>query len=85
MAGACLRDGKTKIISREARLYIILRKRTLIDKNEAKQAVKRIDKIIQEWEENWLESREAIELLIPDLKIITTYFDKIQDPEEEES
>jgi len=57
----------------------------LIDKNEAKQAVKRIDKIIQEWEENWLESREAIELLIPDLKIITTYFDKIQDPEEEES
>ena len=28
--GACLRDGKTKIISREARLYIILRKRTLM-------------------------------------------------------
>ena len=85
MRGACLRDGKTKIISRDARLYIILRKRTLIDKNEAKQAIKRTDRIIQEWGENYIGSREAIELLAPDLKTIICYFETIQGPEEEES
>jgi len=50
----------------------------LIDKNEASEAVKRIDKIIQEWEENWIESREALELLIPDLKTIICYVERIQ-------
>ena len=54
-------------------------------KNEAKEAIKRIDKVIQQWEENWLDSREVLELLIPDLKIITTYFERTQDSEEEES
>jgi hypothetical protein len=47
-------------------------------KNEAIKAIRRVDKIIQEWEENWLESREAIELLIPDLKTIICYFEIIQ-------
>ena len=53
-------------------------------KNEAKKAIKRIDKIIQKWEEHWIESREAIELLVPDLKTIICYFERIQNPEEEE-
>jgi len=57
----------------------------LIDKNEAREAIKRIDKILQEWEENWIESREVIELLLPDLKIIICYFERIQNSEEEES
>ncbi|GAI88448.1 unnamed protein product [marine sediment metagenome] len=52
-------------------------------KNEAKEAIKRIDKIIQEWEENWLDSREALELLVPDLKTIICYFEIIQDKVEE--
>ena len=54
-------------------------------KNEAKKAIKRIDKIIQKWEEHWIESREAIELLVPDLKTIICYFERTQVPEEEES
>ena len=49
------------------------------DKNEVMEAVKRIDRIIQEWEENYIESREALELLAPDLKTIICYFEKIQD------
>lgn len=53
--------------------------------NEAKEAIKRIDRIVQEWEENRIGSREAIELLIPDLKTITCYLETIQDPEKEES
>jgi len=48
-------------------------------RNEAMEAIKRIDKTIQEWEENWLDSREALELLIPDLKTIICYFEIIQD------
>ncbi len=49
------------------------------DKNEAREAIKRIDKIIQEWEENWLKSREMVELLVPDLKTIICYVESIQD------
>jgi len=52
-------------------------------KNEAMEAIKRIDKIIQEWEENWIESRETIELLAPDLKTVIRYFERLQDKEEE--
>ena len=48
-------------------------------KNEAAEAIKRIDKIIQEWEENNIESREMIELMVPDLRIIICYFERIQD------
>ena len=48
--------------------------------NEAKGAIKRIDKIIQQWEEHWLDSREALELLVPDLKTVICYVEKIQDP-----
>jgi len=47
------------------------------------EAIKRIDKIIQKWEENWIESREAIELLAPDLKIVICYFERLQDKEKE--
>ena len=49
------------------------------DKNEAKEAIKRIERIIWEWEENWLESREAIELLVPYIKTIICYIESIQD------
>ena len=55
------------------------------DKNEAAEAIKRMDKIIQQWEEHWLDAREALELLVPDLKIIICYVERIQDPEEGES
>jgi len=55
------------------------------DKNEAAEAIKRIEKIIQKWEEKWLDAREALELLVPDLKTIICYVERIQDPEEEES
>jgi len=48
----------------------------LIDKNEAKEAIRRVDRIIQEWEQNRLGDHETIELLIPDLKIIITHFEK---------
>lgn len=48
-------------------------------KNEAAEAIKRVERIIREWEETWLDSREAIELLVPDLKTIICYFEKIQD------
>ena len=51
--------------------------------NEASEAIKRIDRIIWEWEENWIDSREAIELLVPDLKKIICYFKRIQDNVEE--
>ena len=54
-------------------------------KNEAAEAIKRIDKIIQEWEENRLGSREALELLVPDLKTVICYVERIQTPEEGES
>jgi len=55
---------------------------TLNYKNEVKEAIKRVERIIWEWEENWLESREAIELLAADLKIIITYFERTKDSEE---
>jgi len=60
------------------------KKRTLIDKNEAKEAIKRVDRIIQEWEEKNIESREMIKLLVPDLKTIICYFERIQNKINEE-
>ena len=54
-------------------------------KNETSEAIKRVERIIQEWEEHWLDSREVLEMIVPDLKTIICYFEKIQDPEKEES
>jgi len=54
-------------------------------KNEAIEAIRRVDRIIQEWEENRLGSREALELLVPDLKTVVCYVERIQNPEEGES
>lgn len=54
------------------------------DKNEAREAIKRIERIIQEWEENYIDSREAIELLVPDLKMLICYVERIQIPKKEE-
>jgi len=68
----CIRDRK-KIGEKMAR------KRTLNYKNEASEAIKRVERIIQKWEENWLKNHEALELLIPDLKTIICYFERIQD------
>ena len=62
-----------------------MRRIQVLMKNEAAEAIKRIERIIQEWEENWIESREALELLIPDLKTVIYYIERSQDPEEEES
>jgi len=60
------------------------KKRTLIDKNEAKEAIKRVDRIIQEWEGKNIESREMVKLLVPDLKTIICYFERIQNKINEE-
>lgn len=57
----------------------------MLMKNEAKKAIKRIDNIIQKWEEHWIESSEAVELLVPDLKTIICYLERTREPEEEES
>jgi hypothetical protein len=54
-------------------------------KNEASEAIKRIDKIIQKWEEHWLDAREVLEMIVPDLKTVICYVERSQDPEEEES
>jgi len=54
-------------------------------KNEPVEAIKRIDKIIQQWEEHWIDSREALELIVPDLKTIICYVERIQDSEKERS
>ena len=54
-------------------------------KNETSEAIKRVERIIQKWEEHWLDSCEALELIVPDLKTIICYFERIQDPEKEES
>ena len=43
------------------------------------EPIKRIDRIIQEWEENRVGSRDTVELLIPDLKTIIYHFGIIQD------
>lgn len=47
-------------------------------KNEAIEAIRRVDRIIQEWEENRIGDHETVELLIPDLKTIICYFEIIQ-------
>jgi len=46
---------------------------------EENETIKRIDKIIQEWEETWLDSGKMVELLVPDLKKIICFFERIQD------
>lgn len=47
--------------------------------NEAKQAATRMDRIIEQWEENNMDAREALELLTPDIKIIIPYVELLQD------
>ena len=51
--------------------------------NEAKKAIRRVDRIIQEWEENRIGDHETIELLAHDLKTIICYFERIQDKVDE--
>jgi hypothetical protein len=48
-------------------------------KSETSEAIKRVERIIWEWEENWLDAREALELLVPDIKTIICYVESIQD------
>ncbi len=48
-------------------------------KSETSEAIKRVERIIWEWEENWLDAREALELLVPDMKTIICYVERIQD------
>jgi len=47
--------------------------------NEAKQAAIRMDRIIEQWEENNMDAREALELLAPDIKMIIPYVEILQD------
>jgi len=51
-------------------------------KNEAIEAIRRVDRIIQEWEENRIGDHEMVELLVPDLRTIICYFERLQDKEE---
>ncbi len=48
-------------------------------KSEISEAIKRVERMIWEWEENWLDAREALELLVPDIKTIICYVESIQD------
>ena len=48
-------------------------------KSETSEVIKRVERIIWEWEENWLDAREALELLVPDIKTIICYVESIQD------
>lgn len=47
--------------------------------NEALQAIKRIARILHEWEENRIASHAALELLDPDLKIIIPFVEIFQE------
>ena len=51
---------------------------------ELKEALVRANRIIDQWEENELESYEAMELLAPLLKTITAHFER-EDPAAESS
>jgi len=51
-----------------------------MNKGEAKEALVRANRIIDQWEENELESYEAMELLAPLLKTITAHFERVLDP-----
>lgn len=51
---------------------------------ETSEAIKRIDRLIQEWEENYIDGREMVVLLMPDLKTIICYFERIQIPKKKE-
>ena len=57
---------------------------SLLRKNEATKAIKRIENIIQKWEDHWIDSREALELIVPDLKMLICYVERIQIPKKEE-
>lgn len=46
--------------------------------NEANEAIKRVEKIIQQWEDNWLDSRETLELIVPDLEKIICYVERLR-------
>ena len=50
-----------------------------MSKEETQEALEKANKIIDEWKENLIESREAMELIAPLVESITTYFEKIQD------
>jgi len=60
------------------------KKQILIDKNEAREVIKRIERILQEREENYIDAREALELLVPDLKMLICYVERIQISKKEE-
>ena len=48
-------------------------------KNETSEAIKRVERIIQKWEDHWLDAREALEMMVPDIKAIICYVESIQD------
>jgi hypothetical protein len=49
------------------------------DKLKAIKAIKRINNIIYEWEENKIESRTALELLDPDIKTLISHIEKVHE------
>jgi len=51
-----------------------------MDKEEAKEALIQASRIIDQWEKNELDSREAMEMISPLLKTIAAYLDLEQIP-----
>lgn len=49
------------------------------DKSETQTAIMRINNILEEWEKNKIESRVALELIEPDLKIVISNLERLQD------
>ena len=47
---------------------------------EAKSALRKMNNIIDQWEKNELESREAMELIAPLLATVKAYFEKEETP-----
>ena len=48
-------------------------------KTETMTAIKRIIKIIHEWEQGKIESSTALELLSPDIKIVISHVEKLHE------
>jgi len=48
---------------------------------EEQEAIRKINNIIQEWTDMRMDANDALELLLPLLKIITSYFERVQDLE----
>ena len=54
-----------------------------MSKEEAQEAVRKINNIIEQWTENRLDANSTLELLLPLLETVISYFEKEETPGEE--